>query len=147
MLRVAGEFADGVVLWMASAAAIGSRIAPVLSEVASAHGRPAPRIVAGLPVVVHDDGDEARAAVAATSSGYAGMENYRRIIAAGGGATAADVAITGDESSVHRQLTALFDAGATDVWAQPVPVGRDRAERISSIERTRALLRNLARAG
>jgi F420-dependent oxidoreductase-like protein len=145
MLRVAGEFADGVVLCMASATAVGSRIAPVLWDVASAHGRPAPRIVAGLPVVVHNDVDEARAAVAATSSGYAGMENYRRIILAGGGTAAADVAITGDESSVHRQLTALLDAGATDVWAQRVPVGGTRAERISSIERTWAALQELAR--
>ena len=144
MLRIAGEFADGVVLWMASATAIGSRIAPVLSDVASAHGRPAPRIVAGLPVVVHDDVDEARAAVAATSSAYAGMENYRRIILAGGGAVAADVAIAGDESSVHRQLTALLDAGATDVWAQPVAVGSGRGERSASLRRTRALLSDLA---
>ncbi len=55
------------------------------AEVASLQGRPTPRIVAGLPVVVHDDVDEARAAIAAMSTSFAGMANYQRIIRVGGG--------------------------------------------------------------
>lgn len=147
MLGIAGRFADGVVLWMASASAIAARIAPVLRAAVEKHGRPAPRIVAGLPVAVHDDVAEARAAVAATSSGYAGMANYQKIIAAGGGSGAEDVAIVGDEAAVHRQLDALLAAGATDVWAQPVAVGADRAQRSASVRRTRELLSALGREG
>ena len=60
MLRIAGEFADGVVLWMASAKAIEGRIAPGLRAAAESAGRTAPRIVAGLPVAVNDDLDEVR---------------------------------------------------------------------------------------
>jgi F420-dependent oxidoreductase-like protein len=145
MLRIAAEFADGVVLWLASATAIAGRIAPTLRDTAAAHGRPAPRIVAGLPVAVHDDVDEARAAIAATASGYERMSNYQTIIRAGGGSTAADVGIVGDEAAVARQLDVLIDAGATDVWAQPVAVGMDRAQRSVSVKRTRALLGELAR--
>lgn len=145
MLRVAGQFADGVVLWMASAKAIESRIAPALFEAASRSDRPAPRVVAGLPVAVHDDVGEARAAVTATSDAYAGMANYQRIIEAGGGRNAADVAIIGDEDSVYRQLVGVIEAGATDIWAQPVVVGDDRAERSASLKRTRRLLSALAR--
>lgn len=144
---IAAEFADGVVLWMASAAAIADRIAPLLREVAVARGRPAPRIVAGLPVAVHDDADEARAAISATASSYERMTNYRNIIRAGGGERAADVGIVGDEPAVARQLAELIDAGATDVWAQPVAAGSDRAQRSASLERTRGLLSELARAG
>ena len=147
MLRIAGEFADGVVLWMASAKAIEGRIAPGLRAAAESAGRPAPRIVAGLPVAVHDDVDEARAATTAMSTMYSGMTNYQRIIEAGGGTRPADVAIVGDEDSVQAQLQDLIAAGATDVWAQPIAVGDDRAQRTASLGRTRALLSALTREG
>jgi F420-dependent oxidoreductase-like protein len=147
MLRIAGQFADGVVLWMASATAIERRICPILTEVAAAHARPSPRIVAGLPIAVHDDAAEARQAVAAMSSAYAGMTNYQRIIESGGGTNAADVAIVGDESTVIQQLHDLLGAGATDVWAQPIAVGTDRSQRTASLQRTRGCLSALAREG
>ncbi len=145
MLRVAGSHADGVILWLASAAALERSIMPVLSAAADAAGRPAPRVVAGLPVAVHDDRAEAEAAVAATATGYGAMPNFERIVATGGGSSAADVAIIGDEASVQRQLERLITAGATDIWAQPVAVGADREQRRSSLRRTRALLSALAR--
>lgn len=147
MLRIAGQYADGVVLWMASAQAVASRIVPTLHAAAAEAGRPRPRVVAGLPVAVHDDIAQARAAVAATSGAYAGMVNYRRIIEAGGGADPADVAVIGDENAVRNQLRALLDAGATDVWAQPIAVGQDREQRAASLRRTRSLLGELARSG
>lgn len=145
MVRIAGRCADGVVLWMAAARAIEERIAPALTDAAAGSGRPAPRIVAGLPVAVHADADEAREAVAETSSDYANMTNYQRIIEAGGGSSAADLAIVGDEETVRAGLQHLLDAGATDIWAQPVAVGADRDERRASAHRTRALLRELVR--
>jgi len=132
---------------MASATAITSRIQPALDRAASRGGRAAPRIVAGLPIAVHNDVDEAKMAVAATASGYAGMVNYRRIIEAGGGSSAADVVIVGDESTVARELFNLLDAGVTDVWAQPVAVGSDRVQRAASLHRTRGLLSELTRQG
>lgn len=138
LLRVAGEYADGVVLWMATAQAIESHIVPVLR--ASAEGRPAPRIVAGLPVAVHDDLDEAREAIASRSTMYATMPNYRRILDIGGADSPAEAAIIGDEASVARQLQSLVDAGATDIHASIVGVGSDRR---SSVARTTALLRDL----
>jgi F420-dependent oxidoreductase-like protein len=147
MLRIAGQFADGVVLWMASARAIESRIAPRLHESARASNRPAPRVVAGLPVVVHDDIVEASSAIASMSTMYSGMTNYQRIIAAGGGTSPADVAIIGDETAVQARLRELISAGVTDIWAQPIAVGDDRAQRSASLRRTRELLSELAREG
>lgn len=140
LLRVAGRYANGTVLWMASAKVVESRIAPAIGAAAAEAGRPAPRIVAGLPVAVHDDTAEARAAVAATAGGYAGMANYQRILDAGGATDPADVAIVGGEASVRTQLRGLLDAGATDVWAAVVPVGPDPR---SSVRRTTDLLREL----
>jgi len=137
MLRVAGAVADGTVTWMANARAVGDHIVPKLRAAAS--GRE-PRVVVGLPVVVHDDVAEARAEAAAQFAMYGGLPNYRRVLDIGGAAGPADAAIVGDEESVSRQVRALFDAGATDFWAAPFPVG----DRSASRARTRALLASLA---
>ncbi|GAA2132816.1 TIGR03564 family F420-dependent LLM class oxidoreductase [Actinomadura napierensis] len=141
LLRVAGQYADGTVLWMAPAKAIDGHIAPRIHAAAAEAGRPAPRIVAGLPIAVHDDVTEARNAVAATAGSYAGMPNYQRILELGGAASPADAAIVGNESSVRAQLRSLLDAGATDIWANIVRAGPDPA---ASARRTRALLSELA---
>lgn len=142
-LRVAGEQTDGTILWMGNARAIESHVAPRINAAASAAGRPAPRIVAGLPVAVHDDVDEARATAASAFAMYGTLPNYQRILEHGGVAGPADAAIVGDETAVTAQIEALFAAGATDVWAAPFPVGDDRS---ASRRRTRALLEELAAA-
>ena len=141
LLRVAGEIADGVVLWMAPLRAIESHVVPKVHAAAASANRPVPRVVAGLPVAVHDDEAEARAAVAAGASMYAGMENYRRILDIGGAANVGDAAIVGNERSVRAQLQSLIDVGATDIWAQVIPVGDDKR---ASIRRTKDLLKELA---
>jgi alkanesulfonate monooxygenase SsuD/methylene tetrahydromethanopterin reductase-like flavin-dependent oxidoreductase (luciferase family) len=97
--------------------------------------------VVGLPVAVHDDVAEARSRAAEQFALYGTLPNYQRILERGGVAGPADAAIVGDERSVTAQIEALFEAGATDVWAAPYPVGDDRA---ASRERTRTLLKDLA---
>jgi F420-dependent oxidoreductase-like protein len=143
LLRVAGAHTAGTILWMANATAIDTHVAPVIRKAAADAGRPAPRIVAGLPVAVHDDVAEARSAGAALYKAYGSLPNYQRILAHGGIADPAEAVIVGDEDSVAAQLRALFEAGATDVWAAPFPVGDDPA---GSRARTRALLAGLARS-
>ena len=140
LLRLAGAVADGTVLWMALAKAIESHVVPVLTTAAADAGRPRPRVVAGLPVAVHGDVGEARSAAVTSSTAYSGMANYRRILEIGGASTPADAAIVGDEAAVRRQLQGLLDAGATDIWAAPFPVGDDPR---SSLRRTRELLMEL----
>src|SRR4051794_3122724 len=143
LLRVAGESTAGTILWMGNARSIEVHVAPRINAAAAAAGRPAPRIVAGLPVAVHDDVDEAREQAAKDFANYGVLPNYRRILDIGGAAGPADAAIIGDEASVAAQIQSLFDAGATDVWAAPFPVGEDRS---ASRQRTRALLKELATA-
>lgn len=140
LLRVAGEVADGTVLWMAPAKAIENHVVPKLASAAAAAGRSAPRIVAGLPVAVHDDESEAREAAVTYSAMYSGMANYQRILEIGAKDSPADAAIVGNEASVTAQLQGLLDAGATDIWAAVFPVGADRA---SSRQRTLELLKSL----
>jgi F420-dependent oxidoreductase-like protein len=142
LLRVAGAVADGTILWMGNAKAVESHVAPRIGRAAADAGRPAPRIVAGLPVAVHDDVDEARAVAARQFAIYGQLPNYQRILTHGGLEGPGEAAIVGDEAAVAAQLQALLDAGATDIWASIFPVGDDAA---GSRRRTRALLQELAR--
>jgi len=141
LLRVAGAHANGTILWMATARAIESHVAPTIRAAAEDAGRPAPRIVAGLPIAVHDDVEEARSTAAKAFTVYGELPNYRRILDHGGAAGPADAAIVGDEASVTGQLEAIFAAGATDYWAAILPVGADRS---GSRQRTRDLLKELS---
>ncbi|MBV9487309.1 MAG: TIGR03564 family F420-dependent LLM class oxidoreductase [Frankiaceae bacterium] len=142
-LRVAGRHAAGTILWMGNAVAIRDHIAPRLTASASDAGRPAPRIVAGLPIAVHDDVAEARETAAKQFAIYDTLPNYQRLMARGGVSSAADVAVVGNEESVAEQIRVLFDAGMTDLWAAPFAVGEDAT---GSRARTRALLSELARS-
>jgi F420-dependent oxidoreductase-like protein len=143
LLRVAGQYTAGTIPWMANAVAIEQHIAPRIRKAAADAGRPDPRIVAGLPVAVHDDVAEARSVAAEMFAIYGTLPNYQRILERGGIAAPAEAAIVGDEATVTAQIEALFEAGATDVWAAPFPVGDDRS---ASRARTRALLKELANA-
>jgi F420-dependent oxidoreductase-like protein len=142
LLRVAGAHTAGTIVWMANATAIEAHVAPAIRKAAADAGRPAPRIVAGLPVAVHDDVAEARATAARQFSVYGQLPNYQRILAHGGITGPGDAVLVGDEDSVTAQVRALFEAGATDLWAAPFPVGDDAA---ASRARTRALLASLTR--
>lgn len=123
---------------MGNARAVASHVRPLLDKAA-----PGKRIVAGLPVAVHDDVEEARAVAASLFAGYGVLPNYRRLLDIGGAAGPEDAAIVGDEGAVAAEIGALFDAGATDVWAAIFPVGDDRR---SSRDRTYALLKDLVSA-
>jgi len=141
LLRVAGEKTDGTVLWMGNAKAIESHVRPLIDKAAAAAGKPTPRVVAGLPVAVHDDVDEAREVAAKQFVVYGTLPNYQRLLEHGDAEGPAQAAIVGDEASVAAQIQGLFDAGASDVWAAPFPVGDDSS---GSRNRTRELLKELA---
>src|SRR5688500_8566042 len=66
MLKLCGERADGTILWMADERAIASHVVPNLTSAAEAAGRPAPRVVAGIPVCLCGD-DEVDIAIARTN--------------------------------------------------------------------------------
>ncbi|MBK5222311.1 MAG: TIGR03564 family F420-dependent LLM class oxidoreductase [Acidimicrobiia bacterium] len=140
LLRVAGELTDGTILWMGNARSIETHVAPRINAAAEAAGRPAPRIVAGLPVAVHDDVDEARRVAAEQFTVYGQLPNYRRLLDHGDADGPGDAAIVGDEAAVAAGIQGLFDSGATDVWAAVFPVGDDRS---GSRARTNALLKDL----
>lgn len=142
-LATTGELADGTITWMANRQAIESFVAPRLRESAEAAGRPAPRVVVGLPIAVTDDEAAGREAAAQQFAMYGMLPNYQRILRRGGVDGPAAAAIVGNEDHVAKEIAALEAAGATDFWAAIFPVGDDRR---ASRDRTKNLLRELVGA-
>jgi F420-dependent oxidoreductase-like protein len=145
MLRVAGEHASGTILWMADERAIGDHVLPRITSAATEAGRPAPRVVAGVPVVLcgNDEVDEARA-WANQALGHAEYSpNYVRLLEQGDATDVGDLLAAGDEAAVVDRLRSFRDAGATDLAVRVLPFGRDRDARIESKRRTLELLASL----
>jgi len=140
MLRLAGQQADGTILWMTGPATVRDHVAPAITQAALEAGRPAPRIVCILPVCVTGDPDGARERAARVFAVYGELPSYRAMLDREGAAGPADVAIVGDEDAVGAQISALSEADVTDFVAGEYGRGADAT-------RTRALLRVLLREG
>ena len=145
MLRVAGEHASGTILWMADERAIGDHIAPRIAKAAEEAGRPQPRIVAGVPVVLctNDEVDEARARANRVLGHAEYSPNYERLLEHGDATDVGDLLAAGDEAAVAERLRSFRDAGATDVGVRVLPLGPDRDARVESRRRTEAFLATL----
>jgi F420-dependent oxidoreductase-like protein len=145
MLRIAGECTSGTILWMADERAIREHVVPRITEAASGAGRPAPRIVAGIPVTLCASREvDAARQTASEVLGHAGYSpNYQRLLERGDAKDVGDLAAAGDEAAIEARLRSFRDAGVTDLAARVVPLGRDRAARLESRDRTRAFLATL----
>jgi len=147
MLKMAGEQGDGTILWLADEKVIANHIAPVINGAAEAAGRPAPRIVAGVPVCLCAD-SEVDTAVARANRLLSEAEvspNYQKLMEHGDAREVGDILAAGSEAAIEKRLRAFADAGATDLSIRVVPIGKDRDELIASSKRTRELLSSLAK--
>jgi F420-dependent oxidoreductase-like protein len=145
MLRVAGEHASGTILWMADERAVGEHVVPRISKAAAAAGRPAPRVIAGVPVAVcpEDEVDAARAWANRVLGHAEFCPNYQRLLDRGDATDVGDILAAGDEAAVVRRLRAFRDAGASDLAVRVLALGPDRAARIESRKRTLDFLASL----
>ena len=141
MLRLAGEVADGTITYWANERALTEHVVPRITRAAEAAGRPAPRVVVGLPIGVTDDPDAARDRAAKIFSTYNAIPTYQRIMGRGGDAAPQEIAVIGTEADVVARLRAYADAGATDLCAAPLGLDADRE---ASQRRTIDLLASLA---
>jgi len=146
MLQLCGERTTGTILWMADERAIASHVVPTLTRAAEGADRPAPRIVAGIPVCACS-GNDVPAAVERTNRILAEAEvspNYQRLLDHGDATSVGDILAAGSDAAVEKRLRSFADAGVTDLSVRVVPIGNGRDELIASSKRTRALLASLA---
>lgn len=146
MLALAGERADGTVLWMADERAIDSHVVPRITKAAASAGRPAPRVVAGIPVCLCRPSDVGAARERANRIlGEAEVSpNYQRMLAYGDARDIGDLCAAGDEAAIAARFRRFADAGVTDLSVRLLPIGNDRDELIASKHRTRDVLAGLA---
>lgn len=140
MLALAGAMASGTTTWLTGVRTVRDHVAPRLREAAARAGRPEPRIVVNLPIIVTAAKAAARAMVNAEMDIYHAMPSYQAMLEREGVGTAGDIALVGGATEVEESIGLLAEAGATDLGA--ILLG-DRSEQ----ERTRALLRDLAPVG
>jgi F420-dependent oxidoreductase-like protein len=145
MLRLAGERVGGTILWMADERTIREHVVPRITAAASRAGRPAPRIVAGVPVALcsNNETDDARA-YASEVLGHADFSpNYVRLLQHGDATDVGGTMAAGDESAIIARLRRYRDAGVTDLAARIVPLGKDATQRSESRRRTQEFLSSL----
>jgi len=119
-LAVTGELADGTLPYLAGPRTIGEFITPVIGKAASEAGRPSPRIIAAVPVLVTDDESAGRAVAAEELAFYTSIPSYQKVIAREGLDNVAELAAVGPVEAVVRQLQGYLDAGATDLVLSPL---------------------------
>ncbi|MGK8507493.1 LLM class F420-dependent oxidoreductase [Nocardia asiatica] len=147
MLRIAGESADGTVLWMADERAIADHVVPKIAKAAADAGRPAPRVVAGLPVCLCEPSrvDEARERANRILGEAEISPNYQRLLDQGDARDIGDLCLAGDETQIAAGLRRYAEAGATDISVRLLPIGQSRDELVASKRRTREMIAGLAR--
>lgn len=147
MLKIAGERTDGTILWMADEKAIGDHIAPRINAAAEAAGRPAPRVVAGIPVCLCStsevDAARERANELLTESEFS--PNYQRLLDHGNARDAGDLILAGDEDAIAAGFQRYIDAGVTDISMRLLPIGDTREELRASRDRTREAVAYMAK--
>ena len=115
MLSMAGSMADGTILWMTGPATVERHIVPLVTKAAAGAGRPAPRIVVGLPVRLTNDPERARDEANRLFAMYGQLPSYRAMLDREGAANPGDIAIVGDEAALTAGVQRVRDAGATDL--------------------------------
>ncbi|MDT5219900.1 MAG: hypothetical protein QOF15_2005 [Mycobacterium sp.] len=145
MLRISGERTGGTILWMADERAIRDHVVPRITAAANAAERPAPRIVAGIPVALCAKGEAEKArAYASEVLGHADFSpNYVRLLEHGDARDVGDTMAAGDESAILSRLRRYQEGGVTDLAARIVPLGADVRTRTQSRLRTQEFLASI----
>lgn len=146
MLELAGEFADGIVLWMCTPSFIRDRVVPAVTAGKARRrdgGNHRFAIAVMLSVALTDKPADGRERARDLFSGYARMENYQRLMAANGftGGIPAltedsvidQLAAIGDESDIAARIADYRAAGATEVIVSPIAIDQHKTDELRAV--------------
>lgn len=114
MLENAGRLADGTCTWMTGPATLENFVIPTINRAANEAGKPRPRIVASLPVVLTNDVKTAKQELARHLDVYDMLPSYRGMLDRESAVNPVDIAMVGDETALREQLHHLKSIGVTD---------------------------------
>lgn len=132
MLKIAGELADGTNTWMVGPRTMEDHIVKHLCAAASSAGRPAPRVIGGVPLGLTMRPDELRQQAAKTLAIYDQLPSYRAMLDREGAAGPADIAILGDENALRGGIQRFENAGVSELNA--VILSEDQAGHARTLE-------------
>jgi len=144
MLQLAGEHADGTLLWLTDEHALATHAVPRITAAAHKAGRPSPRIVSCMPTAVCDDPAAGRAHAGKVLAAYRSIPTYQRILGEGASTNPEDVVLVGTEEAVRSRLARWAELGVTDVVFAPFALPGDPHE---SLARTRSALASINATG
>jgi len=129
MLKIAGELSDGTNTWMVGPRTMENHIVKGLTAGAQGAGRPAPRVVAGVPIGLTMKPDALREQTARDLVIYGQLPSYRAMLDREGAAGPADLALLGDENALRGAIQRYQDAGVTEINAAIVSEDDEGYER------------------
>ncbi|MFY9917216.1 MAG: LLM class flavin-dependent oxidoreductase, partial [Mycobacterium sp.] len=109
-LRVNGELADGTLPCLAGPRTVADFIEPTIAKAAADAGRPSPRVIAAVPVLVTDDVEAGQNSAAEQLSFYETIPSCQKVIAREGVQSAAT-------DIVLSPLDRSDDADRESLWA------------------------------
>jgi 5,10-methylenetetrahydromethanopterin reductase len=129
MLEIAGTMADGASTWMVGPRTLAAHTVPSIRKAAEQAGRSAPRVVAGVPIVLTNDPEAAQSILAKKMSAYRHIPSYSKMLDREGVESPAELALVGDEAELRGKLAQLKSIGVTDLIAFCMPVDEGAIER------------------
>ncbi|MGE3074736.1 MAG: LLM class flavin-dependent oxidoreductase [Dehalococcoidia bacterium] len=148
--RLCGELADGAISWNCPLPYLRDVAVPAIKEGAAKAGRPAPPLVAHVPVVVSEDETAVRAGAQRQIGFYPKVPFYSQMLQDAGFPEAKDgelsdrmidaLVVHGSAARVKERLRELPSFGASELLAMPIIPPGDGA----AMERTMAALGELA---
>jgi F420-dependent oxidoreductase-like protein len=142
--RLAGELADGAISWVCPVPYLLDMALPALWAGAQAHHRPAPPLLAHIPVAMSTDEAAVHAAALPRVSSYTKSPFYAHMFAAAGFPIAADgtgvdalvktLVVAGNEAEVKKRLLELLASGLDELLLMLVPVADEAREREQLIQ-------------
>jgi F420-dependent oxidoreductase-like protein len=132
--ELCGELADGAISWMSPQRYLVEVALPALQRGAERASRPAPPLVAHVPVAVTADREAVRALARTQLATYARVPNYQGMFNAAGYDVGEgysdplldDLVVSGTESEVAAGLRRWRAAGIAEVLAHPLLEPADR---------------------
>jgi F420-dependent oxidoreductase-like protein len=137
--RLAGEISDGAISWMCPVPYLLNKALPALRAGAESRHRPAPPLVAHIPVALSEDENAVLEAARKRVQFYSTAPFYQRMFADAGfpiapdgsglDALARSLVVFGSETFVTQQLTTLLAQGLDELLLMLVPVQNAARER------------------
>jgi F420-dependent oxidoreductase-like protein len=150
--RLAGELADGAISWMCPVAYLVSAARPAMEAGARQAGRAVPTLIGHVPVALHADREQTRAAARQQLGTYARLPFYASMFRDAGYPVGEDgsmppalldeLVVSGTEDEVAARLQAIQSAGVDELILTPLAVADAEAEERGLLR----LLGQLARA-